>query len=319
MKPSVSVVIASYNYGRYIGEALASVRAQTFSDWEAIVVDDGSTDETLAVVRPVLADPRFRLVRQDHGGQPRAKNRGIDESRGTFVAFLDADDRWRPAKLARQLERFAANRDLGVCQTRRTIIDADGRPASGDDRTVFRGDVLDPMYRRNFVCFSTVMLRRRVFEHVGTFDERIGLAIDYDWWLRVARFYPFDCVEEPLVEYRVGHANLSRRVADRLDTALVIMDRFRRCFDVPARLNAGEARRGLAETYRNRGIVGRRDPADALGWLMRAAALRPTDFGTWRGLAAAMTPAVLRRLSRRLRGQSADWDDALAPAASEVV
>ena len=103
MTPRVSVVVATYNYARFLGGALQSALGQTFRDLEAIVVDDGSTDDTAAVVRPFLADGRVRYVRTDHRGQPQAKNTGVRLARAPLVAFLDADDLWLPAKLERQL------------------------------------------------------------------------------------------------------------------------------------------------------------------------------------------------------------------------
>src|SRR5205085_8293540 len=107
------------NYGSFIGAALDSVRAQTVPDFEAIVVDDGSTDDSLAVIGRFLDDDRFRLVRQKHGGPTRAKNRGLELARGDYLALLDADDVWRPDKLERQLALFAADPDLGIVFSRR--------------------------------------------------------------------------------------------------------------------------------------------------------------------------------------------------------
>lgn len=314
MTPRVSVAVASYNYGRYIGEALESIRAQTFTDWEAVVVDDGSSDDTMDVVAPFLRDARFRLVRLRHQGQPRAKNRTLAESRGRLIAFLDADDRWRPAKLAHQLAMFANDSNLGVCYARRSFINADGLPSGDDRRPLHRGQVLGAMYRDNFVCFSSAMIRRQCVEHVGGFDERLGLAIDYDFWLRVARHYRFDYADEPLVEYRVGHANLSRRVADRLATALAIMTRFQRCYDPSATLDDRAADRARAETLRHRGIIARQDPGEAVRWLTCSLAMRPFDMVTWRALAIAAVPRALRREARRLLGRR-DWEADLAPAA----
>src|SRR5262245_9458289 len=106
MTPRVSVVIASYNYGRYIAAALDSVRAQTMPDFQAIIVDDGSTDNSLGVIGPFLADSRFELVRQNHQGQPRTKNNGIRLAKTPFIAFLDADDIWSTTKLEKQLSLF---------------------------------------------------------------------------------------------------------------------------------------------------------------------------------------------------------------------
>src|SRR5262245_26112686 len=134
---TVSIVIASYNYGQYLNQALDSVRAQTHSDWEAIIVDDGSTDESVRIASGYLTDPRFRLLERPHEGQPVTKNIGIAAARGDFIAFLDADDRWHPAKLAKQL-RIMGQSQVGVVYSRRRLIDSSGRVTGGDDRTLHR-------------------------------------------------------------------------------------------------------------------------------------------------------------------------------------
>lgn len=169
------------------------------------------------------------------------------------------------------------------------------------------------MYRDNFVCFSSSLVRRSVFDRVGTFDERINLAIDYDLWLRASRVCEFDYVDEPLVDYRVGHANLSRRVAERLDTVLAIMERFRTEVDRPAILDPDIAQTALAETYRHRGIVARSDANRGIYWLLKSLRIRPYDFLTWRALAAASVPSIVRRWRRHLMGAH-DWEAALSPA-----
>src|SRR4051794_9089067 len=170
MKPRVSVVIASYNYGRYIGEALESLCKQSYDRWEAVVVDDGSTDDTLAVVRRYTLEPRIRLVRHQHQGQPRTKNRGIRETSAPLIAFLDADDRWRPTKLERQLRLFAEYPAVAVCGTGRALIDAAGQVKCVERRRFPQGRVLPELFRDNFVCFSSALVRRSVVERVGLFD-----------------------------------------------------------------------------------------------------------------------------------------------------
>ncbi len=313
MSVHVSIVVASYNYGQYIAEALESLQAQSINDWEAIIVDDGSTDGSQAVIQRFLADPRFRLIQNDHAGQPRTKNCGIRAAHGEFIAFLDADDRWKPAKLERQLNLIAKQPDLGVCYSRREVIDPDGKFISGDSRTFHRGNVLDAMFRDNFVCFSSAMVRRCVIDRVGQFDESLRLAIDYDWWLRIARHFDFDYVDEPLVLYRTGHANLSRRVGERLDTALAIMNRFIVDYDHPAKLNPAICRTAFAETYRHRGLVLRRTrPLAGLGWIIRSLMVQPLNAQTWRALAGGVLPAGVRSGLRRIKGDTVDWESRYA-------
>ena len=116
--PLVSVVMAAKNYARFLPAAVESVFAQTFADWELLVVDDGSSDDTPAAVRPYLSDPRLRYLRSDRLGQPRAKNLGIGLSRGEYVAFLDADDAWERTKLGKQLALFRNRPDVGLSNHR---------------------------------------------------------------------------------------------------------------------------------------------------------------------------------------------------------
>jgi glycosyltransferase involved in cell wall biosynthesis len=307
MNPTISVIVTCYNYGRYVTDALADVQAQTMGDFECVVIDDGSKDDSVERITKFLADPRFRLVRLDHAGQTRAKNAGLRQARGRFLAFLDADDRWRGDKLARQLAMFEGRPELGVVYSRRRMIDEAGKVTAGDTRTFYRGDVLDYLFRDNFVCFSSTLVRREAADHVGLFDERLPLAIDYDWWLRMARFTTFDYVDEPLVDYRMGHDNLSRRVVERLDTVIGIMARFQTEHDIPARLDPRVARLALAETYRHRGIVDRRGPGAGRRWLLKALAMRPYDLVAWKALAVSFAPEAIRRGWRHLRNEP-DWE-----------
>jgi glycosyltransferase involved in cell wall biosynthesis len=309
--PAATVVVTSYNYGRYVGAALESVRAQTAADFECVVVDDGSTDDSIRVIKSFLADPRFRLVRQQNRGVSHARNVGIGLARGPFVAFLDADDLWRPTKLERQLDRFRADADLGVVFTRRTIVDADDGPRPCPDGDPPQGEIVGPLFRQNFVCFSSAMVRTEAAVRVGGFDERLGLAVDYDFWLRVARHYPFGVVDEPLVAYRVGHGvNLSRRQRERYHVAMYVMRRFERHFDAAvARLAPAEVARAEAETFANLGVLCRGFSRwTAAGWLAAALRIDPSYLPAWRGLAAAVVPRAVRRFVRRLRGRSGDWE-----------
>ena len=121
MKPQVSIVVTCYNYGQFVAGCLASIQNQTFSDYEVIIVDDGSTDNSVDQIRPFLLENRFRCVVQKNGGQANAKNRGINESKAELVAFLDADDQWLPNKLERQIPLFTGQ-NIGVVYSRANLI-----------------------------------------------------------------------------------------------------------------------------------------------------------------------------------------------------
>jgi len=305
MLPRVSVVMANYNYARYLRGAIDSALNQTLRDLELIVVDDGSSDGSREIIESYASDPRLRFRPVPHLGQPGAKNAGIEWARAPLVAFLDADDAWHLEKLAKQVALFDREPTLGVAYCRRTLIDESGQPMPYRQPPLHRGDVMAAMYRDNFVCFSSAVVRRHVFEHLGRFDPISDLAIDYDLWLRVAAHYRFDYVDEPLVEYRCGHGNLSKRVGERLKSALLMMRRFLRRdrHHLPAR----DAQCGLAETYAHMGIALRPyDRRSSLCWFIRALQQQPRHRPAWRGALGTMMPAWLRRT---LRG-GGDWEAA---------
>jgi glycosyltransferase involved in cell wall biosynthesis len=268
MTPTVSVVMAAKDYARFLPVAVESVFAQTVPDWELLVIDDGSTDETPEAVKPFLTDRRVRYVRSDRLGQSRAKNLGVGLSRGKFIAFLDADDLWKPTKLEKQLALLLANPDTGVVFCLRELIDESGNLLPRSERRGLpppAGRVLAEIFVRNFVCFSSVAVRREVFDRVGGFDPRLDLAIDYDLWLRAARHYGFDYVPEELVLYRTGHGNLSKKLADRIATAFSIMHRRR------AGVPAAAVAEGYASTARSMGWLLRgAEPWAAAKWYLRA-------------------------------------------------
>ncbi len=308
MIPAVSVVIATYNYAHYLRAAVESALRQSFPSLEVVVVDDGSTDATPHVVRPLLSDPRVRYERTAHGGVAAAKNAGVRLARAPLVAFLDADDVWMPSKLARQAALFRADPGLGVAYTRRWLIDEHGRRLEYQQPPLFRGRVLDQLFRTNFVTFSSAMVRRAVLDEAGPFDEGLALAVDYDLWLRVALRHRFDYVDEPLVEYRTGHANLSSRTVERLATALRVMHRFLDEFGGREVIDPAAVRYAEAETCYHIGLA--RRPASrlsALPWYLRALALAPAYGPAWRGLLSLPLPEAARRLLRRALGRPVDW------------
>jgi glycosyltransferase involved in cell wall biosynthesis len=212
--PLVSVVIATYNHGRFLRVAIDSVLSQTFSDFEIIVVDDGSTDDTREVMKPYQSDRRIKYIVSEHQGHAPTKNRCLAETTGEYIAFLDADDCWMPTKLEKQLKLFQANSILGVVFTRRNYIDQLGERIDLTEPRPYRGSVVRALFLDNFVCFSSAMVRKEIVQAIGNFDESLCYSIDYDFWLRASLKFEFDFVDEQLVSYR-KHANMTNALQFR--------------------------------------------------------------------------------------------------------
>jgi glycosyltransferase involved in cell wall biosynthesis len=199
--PRISVVMPAYNSAAFIHRAIKSVWAQTYTPLELIVVDDGSIDDTAQAAAAV--DPRTKVIRQPNGGPGSARNRGAKESTGDWIAFLDADDAWRPNKLERQLPHLQRDEvDVVFSQ----VVD----PL--DEWTPKSELNFDLLWHQNYIGLSTSVVRRKTFESVDGFDEdRAILGIeDYNLWLRMAsRGTRFEFVKEQLVEYTPAPGNLS--------------------------------------------------------------------------------------------------------------
>lgn len=246
-KPLVSVVIATYNMSDYLPLAIKSALAQTYENIEVLVVDDGSTDGTAEVVQPLLADPRLKYRMQENSGQAVAKNHGIRESKGQYVAFLDADDLWVPDKLEQQMPLFHGSAAVGVVYSRLAYIDENGKELRIADNELFRGRVSGPMLIRNFIGFSTSVVRRECLDRLGGFDEAIRMGIDYDLWLRISTEYEFDFVERPLLYYREWSGQMSNNCKGRYRNGIAIMEKFLQKF--PSAVDKRTEKEAWAHTY----------------------------------------------------------------------
>ena len=203
-KPIVSVVIPTYNRPGLTVEAVESVLAQTFCDFEIVVVDDGSIDDTAEVVRQIN-DPRFRLLQIDHTGMPGyARNRGVENARGTKVAFLDSDDLWVPVKLERQIAVMLES-SFSLVHTRELWL-RDGREISQAGQSHRReGAIFEDSLRKCIIGPSTVMIERPLFERLGGFREDLEIAEDYELWLRLTCREEVGYIDTPFTVKRAGH------------------------------------------------------------------------------------------------------------------
>ncbi len=205
--PLVSVVIPTYNRADTVGHAVESVRAQTFTDYEIIVVDDGSRDNTAAVV--ARFGDAVRYIAQPNGGVAVARNRGVAEARGRYVAFLDSDDAWLPAKLERQMAFVAQRPELGFAYADARVVDESGRELGVKPVQRPVADTLEALLQGNFIPTLTVVARRDAVQAVGGFDPQLRGPEDYDLWMRLAARYPFAGVRETLAVYHQSGSGLS--------------------------------------------------------------------------------------------------------------
>ncbi len=207
--PLVSVIIPTYNRGWILKETIDSVLAQDFTDFELIVVDDGSTDNTQGILDSYKED--IIVLQQQNKGVSSARNRGIVSASGQFIAFLDSDDLWLPKKLSTQVDFFNTNPDALICQTEEKWIRNSIRVNPKKRHKKLSGDIFEPSLYLCLVSPSAVMMKRSLFEKTGMFDESLPACEDYDMWLRISCRYPVYLIDTPLIIKRGGHADqLSR-------------------------------------------------------------------------------------------------------------
>jgi glycosyltransferase involved in cell wall biosynthesis len=228
----ISVIIPTYNSARFIGNAIKSVRDQTYSDLEIIVVDDGSTDNTEDTVRSI-SDRRIRYIKTPNQGNYFARNRGLEEAKGNFVAFLDADDVFLPEKLAKQMAQFIWEPSLGLCCSNGYVRFVDKGEQTFMDRSYsFDRDfdtnsgLIAEALEDNFILTSSVMIRRECVKRLGMFDTTFQNAMDYEFFLRIIFHYPACHMGEGLFIRSDHSANISK---NKINTYKALLYIFSEC------------------------------------------------------------------------------------------
>ncbi|WP_158946391.1 glycosyltransferase family 2 protein [Pseudodesulfovibrio cashew] len=286
-----SIVITTYNYGRYIQCALDSAIGQTYDNTEIVVIDDGSQDNSAELIKPYVDRYGVKYVYQENAGQTVAKNRGVRESSGEVIAFLDADDMWDSTKLEKMIPLFD-NPDVAVVYSKRRLLDPDGAISEYNHPPLYRGRILNRIYVDNFICFSSSMVRRTSLELIGGFDETLSMGIDYDLWIRMAQAYEFDFLDECLTYYRVGHGNMSDNREKRILSAFNIMKRhlrdkkIRRGLAVPAILEAW----GMTCCTYAMFQKSRQKSAKAAGLMLASLAMYPISTRSWKAALRMVLP-----------------------------
>lgn len=292
MTPLVSVVVPAYNAAAFVGRAVDSVLRQTVQDFELIVVDDGSRDDTLAVLAGYGG--RVQVLTQPNAGPAAARNRGWRHARGEFVAFLDADDHWRPAKLERQLALMQAQPALAFCSTATTVVDADGRelaqwPCCAPDAPM--PELLFEQGAAVSGSTSGVLVRRALLQAAGGFDESLRGFEDPDLWMRLAARGAYACVPEALTIVVRTPGSVSSHLP-RMRAATLAALRKNRALLPPQRRGAFW-RRACASALTDYAKMAWRggDRWHALAWATEALLRAPIGRGR---LAAGLLAAMLR-------------------------
>jgi GT2 family glycosyltransferase len=218
MKPRVSVVIPAFNRWRLLAEAIDSVLAQSYRDFELIVVDDGSTDATASELAKLASRLQFFVT--ERRGVSAARNLGVSQSRGHYIAFLDSDDLWLNSKLERQTRFMDEHPEFHICQTDEIWIRNGVRVNPSAVHQKPSGDIFSRSLKLCLVSPSAVMMTKALFERTGGFDEAFPVCEDYDLWLRISAQHQVPLIPDRLTIKRGGHA-------DQLSRSIWGMDRYR--------------------------------------------------------------------------------------------
>jgi glycosyltransferase involved in cell wall biosynthesis len=243
----VSVIIPTYNSVQYLTAAIESVLEQTFKDYEILVIDDGSTDNTSEAVK--CYGEIVRYIYQENGGVSVARNRGIKESKGKYVAFLDADDTWLPNKLERQIETLTCNLEYKFCFSDFLAVSEDLQPLEMKRLRLENSAISDLLLRGNIVgSICTVICERSLFDSVGGFDPKLSQCADWDMWVRLATLTDFLFVDEPLVTYRQHSSNMSKHAPLLEKDSLLVLEKGFASMNVPNEIKA-KRRAAFARNY----------------------------------------------------------------------
>lgn len=212
----ISVIIPAFNASDYLNQTVKSVLSQSYRDWELIIINDGSRDNTLDIARNLVkTDERIKVYDKSNGGVSSARNLGIQKALGDYLAFLDADDIWEPYFLQACLEALEVNKNLGLVHSDLAIINEKGQK-TGQIKRGKSGQLLESIlaWEKHTVSPpSGILVRKNVLSEIGGFDEKISNNADQDFYIRCARKFTFGRVAEPLLQYREHQNNMHSNIS----------------------------------------------------------------------------------------------------------
>lgn len=284
-KELISIITPTFNRSQFIHYAIRSVITQTISNWELLIIDDGSTDNTKNIIEPYLTDPRIKYFFQENQGQAAARNNGLRHSRGEFVCFLDSDNLWYPEKLKVQHEAMKSRPDIDVVYGDGDTINESGVVISTANMKRYSGRITEKLLKDNFVSFNTAMVRAASIKGIGGFDESVRFGDDYDLWLRLSAKSQFLYIPRVFSQYRVMSDQISSNKEARFSSNEATIKRF--LSKNPGILNQRAINRGFSAFYVRRGRyrLGEGEYLIALRDFLKALRYTPFCVSTWRALA----------------------------------
>jgi len=262
----VTVVVPTYNLQRYVAETIASIYAQTYTEWDLLVVDDGSKDGTAEAARAAIADERGQVLQRPNGGASAARNAGIRAARGPLVALCDGDDVWSPEKLELQVKALRERPEIRTVSSQwiewhpgEEGVYPDPlqgmRAANGNGTAASTDITYERLMEEAGICTSAAVFYKEVADEVGGFDETLPCGEDYDFWLKMTRHSPIHRLERPLAAYRKHAASLTRMQALQLNYRAVAVDyaiqRWGWLDPQGREISKSAVRRGLARSWQD--------------------------------------------------------------------
>ena len=258
----VSIVVPAYNAAEFLEDTLESAIAQTHKNIEVLVIDDGSQDSTAEVAGRF--SPPVRVIRTENQGVAMARNTGIKEATGDFIAFLDADDLWEPDKLRLQLNRIDDVHRLVYSNTLSFGTESLANMNISGGELLPSGEIREQLIQRNFIPTSSVLMDRQIALEIGGFNPEIPVCDDWDCWLRALALTRARYVDQPLVRYRVHPSSLGSNIKKRMDGSLMVIDAALASLDATGPRKRQLRREGLSQCYTYAAILARSESRQLL-------------------------------------------------------
>jgi len=288
-KPLISVLLATYQREDFIIEAIESVINQTYQNWELIIVDDGSTDNTRQLISNFIYNEKIHYYYQENAGQASALNHASTYAIGEYIAFVDSDNRWLPKRLELGLEAFRKKPNTIVAYANIIEIDMNGTETSRQNMPRHSGNITAKLLCDNFVSFNTALVKAEAFKQIDGFNGKMRRAPDYDLWLRTSTLGNFFFIPEFLAEYRVMEDQISSDKEARFENNLGTLLRFKH--DFPEAVSKRDWNKGfsLFHSRKSRYHTFKREQLKAVSEALKSIRYDFICLGSWKSLVRAFT------------------------------